>query len=194
MGSASTTFKGTFALSGGTFTASSATTTFKGSFTKTGGTFSHNSGVALFDTGFGNVSLTSGGAIFNNVLVTCTAASGAVLILLDSVTVAGDLTITSGTLSIAEGIRSQGSLNPTLTVQGDVYIPSTTGGSINIGDPTASLRFTFNLEGDLNMAENLAVYYSAIVFNGSGDQAIAYTSGTLGAANTWTISKSHNFW
>jgi hypothetical protein len=180
-----------FTQNGGTFNASSATTTFKAGFTYTSGTFNHNNGIVAFDPPTGTYTMAWGGVTLNNLTFLSTVSSGSTrqYNITEPLTVAGDLkiyTIGSGYPPIFRGVS-----NPTVTVNGNFILPSTSGtGSIVIGDFSTSNNFTLSLKGNFIMnASNVPSYYASTTFTGTGDQRIERTAGTILTNTSWTINK-----
>ena len=125
------TFGSLTIASGGTYWATSGVTTITdetgGAAYHNNGTFTHNDGTLLLDS-IGNTEFFAGSSSLYNL----TSSTGNVVWLKENLTVANDLTVTSGSFG------SYGANSRTITVTGDV---SVTGGQLGNGSETGAYSF-----------------------------------------------------
>lgn len=198
---ASTTFASS-TINGGTFNlASNATTTFTGNFTYNSGTFNHNGGTAYFAISQSNVSITliPNSAAFNNVMLDYSYNSGGTLSIFfgSNMTVGGwfaaqNTNPAAGTLNVLSSVSST---NRIISVAGSLLMPSTSGGgTVALGASTGTALISFDLKGDMNLADSSAVLYADVAFSSSSTQTLIKTSSaTINALSDWTDTGSGNF-
>ncbi|HVW66654.1 MAG TPA: LamG-like jellyroll fold domain-containing protein [Candidatus Peribacteraceae bacterium] len=175
-----------FSQSGGVFDATSDTLTVSSGFARTGGTFNHNNGTVEILAN-GNLSVTSGSPTFYNLIIGKTNTTYATLTLADSFTVAGNLTIQNSVNSYYYNLYGSGS--PTITVDGNVDIPS--GYTIYIGSSSAGSDFAINVAGDVTMSDSSASLNADLNFDGAtNNQIVTKTAGTVSSYSAWTINKT----
>jgi len=184
------TVTGTFTHSTGIFTAPSGTLTIFSTSNLTGGTFIHNNGTVTFMM-HSNYSLTTAGATFYNLIINRTSGSSHyTLTLNDSFSVANDLTYSMND-TYNNNVVGASSVYPVITVSGDLLLPSTPGsnGGSYLGSSTAANNLTVNLAGDLTMSDTQNSLFANITFNGTSDQTITQTLGTINYG-TWKGDKT----
>jgi hypothetical protein len=165
-----------------TFTApASASFTVAGSWANAG-TFTHNSGTVTFDaTGTGKT-IQSNGSQFNNITFN---GSGGGWSPSDAMTLAGDMTMTAGTLSGTQNVTVNG---------GDV----TGDGDINITGGTFTLAGTGNFGGatawDFNNLTFGAGSSGTTTKIGSGGVYLSTTTGVLTVSTNHTLDAGSSAW
>jgi len=181
----------TMTLSGGTFTSTSGNlngNTLGLTFNRTGGTFNHNNGTIKFQ--FSGTITPGSNLTLNNVIIDNNGSSmmgaGAIITIAGSFNVAGNFTIQDssscgfgGCDNILNGINS-----PTVTVQGNLSIPSVAGsGTLAIANTVA-----FATAGNFSFGDSKITLSSNLTFNGTGNQTITHSAGTI-SAGTWTVNR-----
>jgi hypothetical protein len=186
---------GDFVISGGTFTSTIGALTVTANWSHTAGTFTHNNGTVIFDSASAGKTINALHA-FNNVVFN--REGGVWSPLTNTMTVAGDLTMSAGTLN-----NSNGSAN--VVVNGNI---AGTAGVINLTAGT----FTQNVASNKNFgttAGSTAWTFNNLTFTSSaGTPTITTQTGGTGAINisgvltvgantilgagnrTWTLSGS----
>lgn len=170
-----------FAITTGTVTAPSGTMSVGGNWTNAA-TFTHNSGTVAFTSTASGKTINPGSSSFSN--VTFDGSGGAWSPLTNTLTVTGNLTMTSGTLD-----NSGGSAN--VVVNGHVQ---GTSGVINLTNNT----FTQRVPGARNFGATSGSsgwnFNNLIFSNSSGSSATITTqtggSGNIVIANTLTVSNT----
>jgi len=158
-----------FAITTGTVTAPSGTMSVAGSWTNAA-TFTHNSGtVTLTSTATGKT-INPGSSSFNH--LTLNGSGGAWSPLTNTVTVAGDLTMTAGTLD-----NSGGSAN--VTVNGHVQ---GTAGVINLSSNTFTQRVATSKNFGATTGST-AWNFSQLIFSNSSGSAVTITTQTGGSGD-----------
>ena len=197
---------GSLSVTGGTVTLSSGTTTIGGALTYSGGTFSANGGTLVL-TGSG--SLNPG----NNSLGTLTInASGSTYTLSNALQVAGNLTITAGTLAAAGNTISVGgswSNSGTVTNPGTVTLTGTSSSQtlksngssfgaliINGSGGTYTMQDALTTTGDLTLtAGTLAANSFNLTVGGNMSQtAGSFTGGSGTVAVTGSLTMTGGTW
>ncbi|MBU0694891.1 MAG: hypothetical protein KKC11_09560, partial [Candidatus Omnitrophica bacterium] len=160
--------EGNLNLSSGTLTAPSSNFSIAGNFTKTGGIFNHSSGKVIFDAITTGKTITSAGAVFNNLEFN---GVGGAWTLADALDADGSLAITSGTLTAgSNSINIGGSFTNSGTFNaGTSTIIFDGSGSNTIASAGAEL---YNLEfnnagGQWILQQNLDVNNNFILTNGA---------------------------
>ncbi len=141
-----------FVLQGGSFTAPT-TLNLTGGWSKSGGTFLSNSGTVNIN-GTGSQWLTSGGSSFNVLTINRTGT----LQLQDALTVADQLTVTSGTLDVNSKNLSQGgdwSFTNLLNV-GNVTLTGD-GKTITSGGTSFPLLTTLTISGNYSLVDAMTI-------------------------------------
>jgi len=164
---------GTFTQSGGTFEAPSGTLTAANTFNRTGGTFNHNNGTMRFYVGMNSYSVTTGGALFYNVMFDGIGGMGfPTLTLNNSFTAEANVQVkNTGT----ETYNVAGSGSPVITVMGTLEFPSTAqAGTVNFGSGIA-----VNLYRDLILSDSGGNCSSGITFVGGTSAKITRTAGSI---------------
>ena len=189
-GAANMTVNGTFTVSGGAFTAPSGTMAITGAVNLTGGTFNHNNGTVEF---LGNAAhtITTAGAVFNNVTFNKTAGSAISITLSDSMTIAGNLVLKND-YSTNLAVVGATSTYPVITVSGNVEFPATTAvGNITLGSATAGLQPTLVFAGNLSILDGAdAILYAHVTLSGSATQQINAVTGSIIDNGTWKLNKA----
>ena len=186
-GSYSIYVKSAFTASSGTFNAP-AVLYISNTFNIAGSTFNHNYGKVVFYGNTTGYNITTGGASFYNVMFDkdVTSAANVSLNVMDSFTVLGDMTFTNRNLySNGAGytltVVGSGTLNPVITVYGNIDFPYTDAPSnISLGWPLTGI-LTIRLAGNLTISDsNNEVNLSASMsFIGSGPQYVTIGSGMV---------------
>ena len=161
-----------------------ASLTAGGDFTNSG-TFIHNSGEVIFATSTTGHSINGGGSTFNN--VTFNRLGGAWSPLTSTTTIAGNLTVASGTFNNAAGSAN-------VVVNGNVTCGTSTCGTINFTTNTfsqevvASKTFGPDISGATNWSFNNLIFHASsgsptITFNGTN-------TGTTTASSSLQLTRS----
>ncbi|MBU2437515.1 MAG: hypothetical protein KKE55_07460, partial [Candidatus Omnitrophica bacterium] len=186
--SANTIILNGFTQSAGTFNAPSGNLYITNTFNRTGGTFNHSSGTITFLAN-NTYSITTAGVTFYNLVFNKTAGGNPnTIYLYNDFTVAGDLLVKNEHPS-NYGYSVYGSSSPTITVAGNLNFPLTTQtGYVYFGHPS-SANFTINLAGNFTLADSEAYMWANLKFNGSADQTITQSAGTI-QYGTWRFNKA----
>ncbi|OGY30728.1 MAG: hypothetical protein A2805_03410 [Candidatus Andersenbacteria bacterium RIFCSPHIGHO2_01_FULL_46_36] len=181
-----------FVQASGTFTSTAGTMAISGPFNRTGGTFTHNSGTVKFLMNGSNFTFTPGTSLtlYNVTIDKTTDDSDPILTFGASFTIANDVTVQASNSDGSYGYSVYGSGSPTITVQGDINFPSTAAtGQIYSFGSTAGSAFSINLAGDITLSDsNLTASYLNITFDGTGNQIITHSAGTI-SGGTLTVNR-----
>jgi hypothetical protein len=176
-----------FSQSGGVFNASADNLNVTGNFTNTSGTFNPNGGTVNFLAN-NSGTIAANNLTFNNVLFDVQTGQRGNEYISQNFTIAGNLTVQSSVYNNGYGqLAIYGSNNPSITVGGNLNIPS--GNWLTLGSGDNSQKFTINLGGNFVMANSVAYMYANLNFMGTGTQTISRTAGTINANSIWTAHK-----
>jgi fibronectin-binding autotransporter adhesin len=169
-----------------TFVAPAASFTVAGSWGNAG-TFTHNSGTVTFDATSSGKTITSGGSSFNNVILN---GSGGGWSPSDAMVLAGDLTVTNGTLSGTNNVTVNGgdvTGNGTINMTGGTFLVDGTGSfggstawaftNLNFGDGTGTTTTTQAGFGNITTSSVMTVAANQTL-NASSASNIYILSGT----------------
>ena len=160
-----------------------------GDFTYTAGTFTHNNGAVAFYNN-SNPRYFSAGSIVMYDLLFDKGIYGSQ----NSTYISGTFTVNNltvrNTYSSQSLLFNDGGGATTITVKGNLDLPSTPGVATVLGFGSANLNITLNLYGNLTISDAQATLFANINFVGAGAQTITQATGTISGA-TWTINKTN---
>lgn len=166
---------------GGAFTSTSGTMTIKNDFTSSGGTFDHNSGTVQLVANSSYI-LTTGNITFNNVIFDNETGDGTTITLADNFTINGNMTIKS---FAGERYYVTPAGTRTITIGGNVDIPDSSLRNVFFGDG----NLTVNIAGNFTLNSSNVRYQANTVFNGTADQTITQSNGTI-ENSSWQGNKT----
>jgi len=206
-GSAAIAVSGDFSLSGGALTATTNTLSVGGNWSKTAGAFTHNSGTVSLISTSGGKTLTAGGQSFSHLTFN---GSGGGWALQDTLTLAGNLTVAAGTLTINnQNINLAGNLSVvngagwtkgsgTLTLNGSNQNLSDANSTTNdLGAVVTSGAGTATLVGNLRVTTmsigngttlNLGAGSYTLTLTGTGTPITTNASGTFSKGTGSTVN------